>query len=286
MTSRKKFIIGFLNRKRLVQVLPHLVLIPFTFLALFPISLILINSLKTSQGIFASPFRLPVGTEFSLDGYQTVFKQVPFANYFANSFIVTIAAMVLILVSGSMASFALSEYDFRGNRIVWFYFLAGIMISIRLGTVGILRLMVWLGLQNKLLSLILVYTAMGLPLTIFVLTQFMRDVPGELKDAARIDGANEYQVFFLILPLVRPAVATITTFIMVPIWNDLWFPLLLAPNSTVRTVILGAQQFLGAFFTDWQAVLAALTLAVVPTLVIYVAVSRQLIRGLTAGIGK
>lgn len=276
----------FYKHQRVYRLLPHLILIPFTLLALFPVFLILINSMKTTDGIFSSPFHLPFGSLFSLSGYFTVFNQVPFANYFVNSFIVTLSAMVLILITGSMASFALSEYSFRGSRTIWLFFIAGIMISIRLGTVGILRLMVWLGLQNKLLSLILVYSAMGIPLTIFILTQFMREVPGELKDAARIDGANEYQVFVLIIPLVRPAIATIATFIMVPIWNDLWFPLLLAPSIATRTVILGAQQFLGAFFTDWQAILAALTLAVVPTLLVYVATSRQIIRGLTAGIGK
>jgi raffinose/stachyose/melibiose transport system permease protein len=157
------------------------------------------------------------------------------------------------------------------------------MIPIRLGTVGILNLVKAMGLVNNLIGLILVYVAMGLPLTIFVLTQFMRQVPRELKEAARVDGASEYRIFGLVLPLVRPAVATVAVFVMIPIWNDLWFPLILANGESTKTVTLGAQQFLGQFISDWNAVLASLTLAMVPILILYVIFSRQLIRGITAG---
>jgi raffinose/stachyose/melibiose transport system permease protein len=166
------------------------------------------------------------------------------------------------------------------------YLALGIMIPIRLGTVSILRIMVSLGLVNTLVALILVYTAMGLPLTVFILQQFMRQVPKELKDAARIDGASEYRIFSLILPLVRPAIATVAVFTMIPIWNDLWFPLILAPGERTKTVTLGAQQFLGQFVTDWNAILASLTLAMLPIFILYLLFSRQLISGLTAGAVK
>jgi raffinose/stachyose/melibiose transport system permease protein len=144
-------------------------------------------------------------------------------------------------------------------------------------------MMVSLGLTNNLLGLILVYTAQGLPLAIFVLSSFMQDVPRDLKDAARVDGASEYRVYWLVLPLVRPALATIMVFNMIPIWNDLWFPLILAPAEQVKTVTLGAQAFLGQFLNDWNAILSSLTLAMVPIVALYIVFSRQLIRGLTAG---
>jgi raffinose/stachyose/melibiose transport system permease protein len=162
----------------------------------------------------------------------------------------------------------------------------GIMIPIRLGTVSILRLVVAMRLVDTLVALILVYTAMGLPLTIFILQQFMRQVPVEMKEAARIDGASEYRIFGLVLPMVRPAVATVAVFTMIPIWNDLWFPLILAPGESTKTVTLGAQVFLGQFVSDWNAVLSSLTLAMVPVLILYVIFSRQLIRGLTTGAVK
>jgi raffinose/stachyose/melibiose transport system permease protein len=157
------------------------------------------------------------------------------------------------------------------------------MIPIRLGTVGILRLMVLFGLVNSLPGLILVYVAQGLPLAIFILTQFMRQVPKEPKDAARIDGASEYRIFGIVLPLVRPALGAIGIFTMIPIWNDLWFPLIISPSSRTATITLGVQQFLGQFVSDWNAVLASLTLAMIPILIFYILFSRQMIRSVTAG---
>ena len=111
-------------------------------------------------------------------------------------------------------------------------------------------------------------------------------VPSELKQAARIDGASEYRIFWLVLPLVRPAIGAIGIFTMIPIWNDLWFPLIIAPSDQTATVTLGVQQFLGQFVSDWNAVLAALTLAMLPILVLYMLFSRQLLRGITSGAVK
>jgi len=182
-----------------------------------------------------------------------------------------------------MAAYALSEYRFPGNTLLGLYLSIGIMIPIRLGTVGILRLMVGLNLVNTLAGLILVYIAQGLPLTIFILSQFMRQVPRELKDAALIDGASEYRIFLLVLPLVRPALGAIGIFTMIPIWNDLWFPLIISPSAKTATITLGVQQFLGQFVSDWNAVLSSLTLAMVPILIFYVIFSGQMIRSITAG---
>ncbi|MBL7161830.1 MAG: carbohydrate ABC transporter permease [Anaerolineales bacterium] len=265
---------------------PHFVLILYGLIALFPIVLVVINSLKGRRAIFKAPYAFPNSETFSMIGYNTVVERTNFPLYFANSLIVTLISLLLILFMGAMAAYALSEYKFPGNMFMGLYLALGIMIPIRLGTVGILRLIVSLGLVNTLTALILVYTAMGLPLAIFILQQFMRQVPKELKDAGRVDGASEYRIFWLILPMVRPAVATIAVFTMIPIWNDLWFPLILAPGGKTMTVILGAQQFLGQFVTDWNAVLSSLTLAMLPVLMLYIFFSKQLIRGLTAGAVK
>ena len=251
--------------------------------ALFPIVLVIMNSLKTRKAIFSAPLAPPTPETFSLGGYETVLARSNFGHYFVNSMTVTLVSMFLILLLGAMAAYALSEYSFRGNVLLSLYLAIGIMIPIRLGTVSILRLVVALHLVNTLLALILVYTAMGLPLAIFILTQFMRQVPSELKDAARVDGASEYRIFRIVLPLVSPAVATVAVFTIIPIWNDLWFPLILAPGESTKTVTLGAQQFLGQFVSDWNAVLSSLTLAMLPVLIIFILFSRQLIKGLTAG---
>lgn len=254
-----------------------------TVIALFPIILVIMNSFKTRRAIFTAPWMPPLPDTFSLDGYETVLARSNFGQYFLNSMVVTLASMFLILLLGAMAAFALSEYTFKGNAILGVYLAIGIMIPIRLGTVSILRLMVSLHLVNTLTALVLVYTAMGLPLTIFILNQFMRQVPNELKQAARLDGASEYRIFRMVVPLVSPAIATVAVFTIIPIWNDLWFPLILAPGEKTKTVTLGAQQFLGQFVSDWNAVLSSLTLAMLPVLIIFILFSRQLIKGLTAG---
>jgi raffinose/stachyose/melibiose transport system permease protein len=265
----------------------HAALLTYTLIALFPVFVIVVNSFKSRKAIFADPLALPLPGNFDLVGYQTVVKQGDFILYFQNSLIVTCVSLFFVLLFGAMAAFALSEYRFKGNTLMGLYLALGIMIPIRLGTVAILEMMVASGLVNTLTALILVYTAQGLPLAVFILSEFMKTVSDDLKNAGRIDGLSEYRIFFtLVLPLVRPAMATVAVFSMIPIWNDLWFPLILAPAETTKTVTLGAQVFIGQFVTNWNAVLAALSLAILPVLVLYLIFSRQLIRGITAGAVK
>lgn len=265
----------------------HGVLILYTLIALFPVFVIVVNSFKSRRAIFADPLALPGADTFDLVGYRTVLQQGDFLLYFQNSMVVTLGSLFCVLLFGAMAAFALSEYRFRGNSLLGLYLALGIMIPIRLGTVAILQMMVASGLVNTRTALVLVYTAQGLPLAVFILSEFMRNVSDDLKNAGRIDGLSEYTIFFrLVLPLVRPAMATVAVFTMIPIWNDLWFPLILAPSEATKTLTLGSQVFIGQFVTNWNAVLAALGLAIVPVLVLYLIFSRQLIRGITAGAVK
>jgi raffinose/stachyose/melibiose transport system permease protein len=266
----------------------HAILLTYTAIALFPVFLVVINSVKSRRAIFKEPYKVafPNSELWDLVGFETVKESSNFPNYFKNSFTVTLGALILIILFGSMAAFALSEYRFRGNILVSLYLSIGIMIPIRLGTVSLIRLVVDLHLIDTLYALILVYTAQGLPLAIFILTAFMRQIPPDLKDAARVDGASEYRIFSMVLPLVRPAVGTVAIFNMIPIWNDLWFPLILAPSENVKTVTLGAQTFLGQYEQNWNAVLASLTLSIIPVILLYIIFSRQLIRGITSGAVK
>ena len=264
----------------------HAVLLICTAVAVAPIFLILVNSVKSRQAIFRTPFALPTPATWDLVGYRTVLGGANFELYFFNSLFVTLVSLAFILLFSSMAAFALAEYRFFGNAFLGLFFALGIMIPIRLGTVSILQLMKTLGLIDTLWALVCVYVAAGIPLAVFILTQFMGQVPGALKEAARIDGASEYRIYLLVLPLVRPALGTVAVFNMIPIWNDLWFPLILASSEKSKTVILGAQTFLGQYVNDWNAVLASLTLAMIPIVVLYVLFSRQLIQGLTSGAVK
>jgi raffinose/stachyose/melibiose transport system permease protein len=269
------------------RVFVHLTLVSYLLLALLPILLVFMNSFKSRDAIFNDPLAWPTPETFSLIGYTKVLGRSDVLMYFGNSFIVTMASLFFILLFGAMAAWGLSEYRFKGNRWLKFFFAFGIMVPIRLGTVSILQLMVELDLVNTLTALVLVYVAQGLPLAIMILSEFMGQVPGELKDAARCDGIDEFRIFFqVVVPLIRPAIATVAVFTMVPIWNDLWFPLILAPSDKTQTITLGIQQFVGQYATDWNAVLASLSLAIVPVVTLYALFSRQLIRGITAGAVK
>ncbi|WP_185984273.1 carbohydrate ABC transporter permease [Aureimonas mangrovi] len=267
--------------------LVHAALLVYTAISLVPVLVVLMNSFKARRDIFGSPLTPPLPETASLAGYRQVMAQGDFVLYFQNSLIVTVGSLIFVLLFGAMAAFAFSEYRFRLNSVLALFLALGIMVPIRLGTVAILQMMVAAGLVNTLTALVLVYTAQGLPLAVFILSEFMKTVPEDLKNAGRVDGLSEYRIFFqLVVPLVRPALATVAVFTMIPIWNDLWFPLILAPGEETRTVTLGAQIFLGQYVTNWEAVLSALSLAIVPILVLYLIFSRQLIRGITAGAVK
>jgi len=265
----------------------HAALIFYTLIAIGPILLILVNAFKTRRAIFGDPVALPGPDTFSLVGFQSVLSKGDVGLWFLNSIAVTVASIALVVLFGAMAAWALSEYRFRFSTLVGLYMAIGIMVPIRLGSVSILRMMVELNLVNTLTALVLVYVAQGLPLAILILGEFIQQIPRELRDAARLDGASEYRIFWsIVLPLLGPAISTVAVFTMVPIWNDLWFPLILASGGGKQTITLGVQQFIGQYVTDWNAVLAALTLAVAPILVLYVLFSRALVRGLTAGAVK
>ncbi|WP_292933227.1 carbohydrate ABC transporter permease [Noviherbaspirillum sp.] len=265
----------------------HGILTFFAALALAPIYVIVMNAFKSRQAIFSAPLALPTPETLDVTGFISVLTEGNFLSYFSNSLIVTVVALAGTIIFGAMAAFALSEYRFRFNSITGLFFTVGLMIPIRLGTVGILNMMLHADLVNTRTALILVYIAQGLPVAIFVLTEFMRTISVDLKNAGRVDGLSEYAIFFwLVLPLLRPSMVSVAVFTMIPIWNDLWFPLILAPSEETKTITLGAQVFLGQYVTDWNSVLAALSLSILPILALYMVFSKGLIRGITSGAVK
>jgi raffinose/stachyose/melibiose transport system permease protein len=265
----------------------HVILLAYSLLAVGPILLVVMNSFKSRNAIFGSPLSPPTADTFSLIGYMKVFHASLIGTYFANSLIVTLVSMGLVLLFGAMAAWALTEYKFRGSAALAIFLSIGIMVPIRLGSVAILKMLKTVGLNDTLTGLILVYIAQGLPMSIFILSEFVQQIPRDLRDAARCDGVPETRIFFeVIAPLLRPAIATVAVFTIVPIWNDLWFPLILTSSDSTHTITLGVQQFLGQYITDWNSVLAALSMAILPVVAIYIIFSRQLIAGLTSGAVK
>jgi raffinose/stachyose/melibiose transport system permease protein len=261
----------------------HGILILWSLVVLLPVWMMLINSVKPNQReVFRSPLGLP--SHFSFDGYVNAWTAGKFDLYFRNSLVVAVVSLLFILFIGSLAAYALANWRSRVSSILYLYFIAGLMIPIRLGTINLFQIIQALGMSDKLTGLIFVYIAMGLPIATFVLTSFIRSVPIELTEAARIDGASEWRIYrSVVLPLIRPALATVTIFNVIPIWNDLWFPLIFIRNQDARTVTLGVTLLFGQYQTDWTRALAALSMAAVPVLIAYLLMSGQFIKGLTAG---
>lgn len=271
---------------RLNATVTHTLLIVFVVLAIGPILVVIMNSFKTTQGIFTGPFLPPTPETFNLQGYENVFKRGEFLLNYQNSLTVTIATTLATIVLATAAAWALTEYKVRIAPLLAGFFIIGIMLPIRLGTVPILQTMISWGIADTLLALVLVYTAMTLPLAVALMMTYFRSVPTELKEAARIDGAGEFRTLGIAIPIVRPGIAAVASITMLPVWNDLWFPLILAPSRENQTVTLGVQQFVGQFQSDYPALLAALTLGAVPLILLFTVFSRQFIQGLSAGYGK
>lgn len=263
----------------------HLILGFWSAIVLFPLWVMLVNSLKQRLDIYKNPFSLPPVWDFS--SYVGIFRDSSFLRYFQNSIIITIASIFLLLIVGSIAAYAIASWNHKASRIFYYIFIAGMLLPIRIASIDLLSLVQKLGLLNRLSSLLPIYIAMGIPIAIFILTEFIRGIPSELIEAAYMDGATPFRIYTrIIVPLIRPALGSVAIFNLVPYWNDLWFPLLFITREESKTVILGVTRLFGQYQTDWSRVLSVLSLSVVPVLLLYLFMSRQFIRGLTAGAVK
>lgn len=272
-----------MNKRNPVNLtLIYLALIGYGFSVLYPMFLMVISSFKSTREIFRSPFTLPENWQF--ENYITAWNQGNFSTYFGNSVFVTVTSVVLVLLLGSLAAYPLGRYQFRGKQALMMYFLAGLMLPIRLGILPLFFLMRTLNLLNTPWSLIFLYTASGMPFTIFILSNFFETLPRELEEAARIDGASELRIYWqVMLPLVRPALATVAIFNFIPWWNDFFFPLIFIRAERYRTLPLGLFSFFGERQNDWALLFSGLTITALPLLVLYLFASKQIISGLTSG---
>lgn len=263
----------------------HAVLSVWTVLVLFPLWTMIANSFKRKYDIYQDPFGPPV--KWNFDSYLSVLRDGDFILFFRNSLVVTVGSIAAVLFFGALAAYALANWKAKPSRWIYVFFIAGMMLPIKIGSIRLLQLVKALGLIDTIWSLYPVYIAMGLPIAVFVLTEFIREIPYELTEAAVIDGAGRFKIFgSIIVHLLRPALATVAIFNLVPFWNDLWFPLIFINNDEHKTLLLGVTRLFGQYQTDWSKILAVLTLAAVPVIVLYLSMSKQFIKGLTAGAVK
>ena len=222
----------------------HIIMIIWSLIAMAPVWLLLINTLKPKKEIYTNPFGLP--REWTLDNYRYIISDNNFFSYFRNSFIVVVVSLAVILLLGSLCAYALAHWRTRTSRGVYFFIIVGMMLPIKIATIRLLEIMKTLGLLNTLWSLFPVYIAMGLPVAVFILTEFIRGLPGELYEAGFMDGAGRFMIYRkIVLPLIRPALATVAIYNLVPIWNDLWFPLIFINVENQKTVLLAVTRLQG-----------------------------------------
>lgn len=263
----------------------HIIMIIWSLIAMAPVWLLLINTLKPKKEIYTNPFGLP--REWTLDNYRYIISDNNFFGYFKNSFIVVVVSLAVILLLGSLCAYALAHWRTRTSRGVYFFIIVGMMLPIKIATIRLLEIMKTLGLLNTLWSLFPVYIAMGLPIAVFILTEFIRGLPGELYEAGFMDGAGRFMIYYkIVLPLIRPALATVAIYNLVPIWNDLWFPLIFINVESQKTVLLAVTRLQGQYTTDWPKLLTILSLSALPVILLYLTMSKQFVKGLTAGAVK
>lgn len=252
---------------------------------LYPLVVMVLSSFKTNAEIFTSPFALP--KSFSLANIDRVWTDTNFVRYLANSVGVTVASIVVIVVVSTMAAYAIARYEFRFGGAMLMFFLSGMTVPLKLAIIPLFIQLDTLGLIDTYTGLVLVYVAMGIPSAIFILTGFLRNLPRELEESARMDGASEWRIMLLImLPLARPAMVIVAIQNAVPIWNDFFFPLVLIASDDRKTLPQGLTVFMGEFTTNWGVLFTGLSLAALPIILVYIALSRQFIAGITQGAVK
>ncbi len=257
----------------------------YAAVAIMPLLIMLLNSLRTNRDLATQPLGLPLQPDFT--SYQRAWIEASFSTYFMNSIVVTVSSVVIATAVSLLAAYALARAKGRLMSVIEAVFVSGLMMPVFLMIVPIFYLLDSFGLISSRLGLVMVYAAVSVPFSIFVLTTFFRQLPGELEEAARLDGAGPFRMFWSVMaPLVRPAIATVVVFRFVPIWNDFFYPLILIRNRENYTLPVGLTTFFGEYQTDWSTLFAGLVIATIPLILLFLVATRQIIAGLTSGMGK
>ncbi|MFP6596689.1 MAG: carbohydrate ABC transporter permease [Candidatus Hydrogenedentota bacterium] len=301
-----------------ITILTYILLTFWLIVVTFPLLWVGFNSLRSSQEIFDKPLGIPwliTGTpekyadvpdqptpkESALNNYENAWVKSNFSQYFINSVIVTAVSLAGVILLGAMAAYVLAKTNLRGNKIIYLYFISGMMIPAQLILVPLFfqystmaDAFSWftkplgyeIQLHSSLAGLILIYVAFSLPFTILILTGFFKSLPNALRESAIIDGASEYTVFWkIMLPLARPGLITAAIFNFLGIWNEYLFALVFVNSPEKKTLPLGlaSVSIQAQYKTDFGLLFAGLIIIIIPTLITYLVLQKQLTKGITAG---
>ena len=252
---------------------------------IIPVYYIVVTSFKSQAGYFSqNPLAIP--SEPTLDNYKMVIAN-DFGRYFLNSVIVTLGATVPAVGFSFMAAFAIVRSQSRFLKGVNGLFLMGLAIPLQATIIPVYLLIIKMNLYDSLLALVLPSIAFAIPLTVLILSNFIRDVPNELFESMRLDGCSEWQTMWrLALPLTKPAIVTVSIYNGLGVWNGFLLPLILTQSPELRVLPLALWTFQGQYSVNIPAVLASVVLTTLPILVLYIIGRRQLLSGLTAGFSK
>ena len=268
------------------RLLLYLFLISFVLFYMSPFFSAIITSVRTQDDISLNGF-WSIPKEITFQNYTDAWTQGNVNRYLLNSFIITIPALVAVIFLSSLSAFALARYRFRANRPIYFMYVAGTMLPFQILLLPVFLLMNRVGLYNSYGGVILIHVAFQLGFCTFVLRNFMRTLPSEIFDAARIDGASEFGIYWRIaLPLSLPGIAAITVLEFTWIFNDYLWALILIQDDALKPVTAGLSSLQGQFITNWPLVVSGALLAAVPTLLVFFFLQRYFIGGLTLGSSK
>lgn len=257
----------------------------YTAYAAGPFVWVAMMSLRTTTEIAADPYALPWPLHF--DKFASAWSESNYDAYFFNSVGIVLAAVAILTVIGGMAAHCFARYRFRFKGLIYFIIFSTIIFPPQVTVIGLFQIMVEYGLYNSRVGLVLVYVSIQLPITIYILESFFARIPGDLFDAARIDGYSEWEIFWKIsLPVALPAISTTVILNTILLWNEFLYAVVLITDDDKRTLPLGVLRFMGDQLEDVGMIATGLMIAIVPVVLIYVFFSERLIQGMTAGAVK
>ena len=247
----------------------------FVLISIGPLIWIVMSSFKSNREILSSAFALP--TSFSFSGYTAALDIAPIFKFYGNSIFISVVSTVLNVVVVSMAAYVLARHKFRGNTFITLLLSVSLLIPTAALLMPIYRIMTAIGLFDTRLGLILVYAALGLPTSLFIFKSYFQSIPKELEEAAYIDGAGFFRTFFVIVfPLAKPGLATGAILQFLTSWNEFMFALILTKSTEVRTLPLALNYFTSQFSFNYTAMFAALTMVILPSIIIYILLQEQI----------
>ncbi|MFP3126127.1 carbohydrate ABC transporter permease [Ectobacillus funiculus] len=260
----------------------RLVLFIYAAIVILPFSMVLFTTFKTTPELYKNPLGLP--ENWALSNYKELFMKESMTTYFLNSVIVTLISVACILLFASLISYTIIRMPKKLGYLFFGFFVVGMMVPTQVNMIPIYLLVNKLGLLDTLQGVILVSIGFLIPVAVFILTGFMKTLPDALIEAAKIDGASEWQTYLrVVMPLSLPSVATVTIFAFVIVWNDLLYPLLLLKSSAVKTLPIALLSFQGQYLTNYPMIFAGVIMASIPMVIAYILLQRYFVAGMTAG---